>query len=366
MIISQNIPALRTHVNLARSDRRANESMQRLSIGMRINTAQDDPAGLAIANRFRREITGLSNASQNSLDGASLIQTVDGALNEVHAILERIRELTVRGANDTATDADRIAFQDEIEQLLDEIENIGRTTQFNGRKVFAGQFVQEAHNNTSQVIHGRVTVRTNTSKDDLLHMNIPRLSIFDNGNPLQDPALNGVISGHVIDRNGNRKGTPVTAVDETGAVMPTGDYRLTLAEAFHRDHGGGVWQFDNTRPILDATGAPVLDAYGNPTFESAESGVWLSRSLDILDQSIRQVSDMRSRMGAYQNRLEQTSVVLDVTGINMQSALSRVVDTDMALEMSQFHRQNVITQSAISVMGMANQRPQQMLSLLNF
>lgn len=357
MVISQNIPALRTHVNLSRSDRRANISMQRLSTGMRINTSKDDPAGLSIANRFRREITGLSNASQNSLDGASLIQTVDGALNEVHAILERVRQLVVQGANDTSNDSDRVAFQDEIEQLLNEIENIGRTTQFNGRNVFAGKFTQETHNSSSQVVHGRVVVRTNTRKDDLLHMNLPRLSIFDNGDPLHDPALNGSISGPAFDLYGNRKGTPI--LDSAG--QPTGKYRITLAQAFHRDHGGSVWQYDPQRPILDSvTGLPTGD------FETAESGVWLSRSLDILDQSIRQVSDMRSRMGAYQNRLEKTSSVLDTTGINMQSALSRVVDTDMALEMSNFHRQNVITQSAISVLSMANQRPQQMLSLLNF
>lgn len=376
MIIKQNIPSLRTHVSLTRSDRRGALSMQRLSMGTRINTAKDDPAGLSIANRFRREITGLANASQNSLDGASLIQTVDGALNEVHAILERIRQLTVQGANDTATDSDRVAFQDEIEQLLDEVENIGRTTQFNGRNVFAGRFTQEVHGYSPQVVHGRVTVRTNTRKDNLLHMNIPRLSIFDNGNPLHDSALHGNITGPVFDLHGNRKGTPV--VDSAG--QPTGGYRLTLAEAFHRDHGGSVWQFDPQRPIMennplfvDPVTTPAepqfiqsTDDNGNPLFHTAESGVWLSRSLNLLDQSIRQVSDMRSKMGAYQNRLEQTSVVLDVTGINMQSALSRIVDTDMALEMSELHRQNVITQGAISVMGMANQRPQQMLSLMNF
>ena len=356
MIISQNIPALRTHVNLNRSDRRGAQSMQRLSSGLRINTARDDAAGMSIANNFRREITGLSNASQNALDGASLIQTVDGALNEVHATLERIRQLTVQGANDTTTDADRVAFQDEIEQLLDEIENIGRTTQFNGRAVFAGRFTQEAQGGSSQVIHGRVTVRTNSRKDDLLHMNIPRLSIFDNGNPLHDPALGGTISGAVFDSEGNRKGMPM--FDSNGE--PTGEYRLTLAQAFHREHGGSVWQFNPNNPILDANGDPTGE-YGTD-----ESGVWLSRSLDIIDQAIRQTSDMRSRMGAYQNRLEQTSTVLDSTEINMHAALSRVVDTDMALEMAEFHRQNVITQAGLSVMGMANQRPNQMLSLLNF
>jgi len=343
MIISQNIPAMRTHVGMVRADRRSSNSMQRLSTGIRINTARDDAAGMSIANSFRREVQGLANASQNALDGASLIQTVDGALNEVHATLERIRQLAVQGASDTISDADRIAFQDEIEQLLDEIENIGRNTQFNGRAVFAGQFTQVAQNGSPEVIHGRITVRTNTRKDNLLHMDIPRLSIADNNNPLQDPALFGTVTGAVYDAEGNPKGTPV--FDNAG--NPTGAYRLTLAQAFHRDHGGSVWTHDDNG-----------DRAGN--------GEWLSRSLDILDQSIRQVSDMRSRMGAYQNRLEQTSEVLDNTGINMQAALSRVIDTDMALEMADFHRHNVVSQAAISVMGMANQRPQQMLALLNF
>lgn len=314
MIISNNIPSLRANTQLNRANRRANTSMERLSTGLRINNASDDPAGLSIANRLRREIKGLGAASQNSLDGVSLIQTADGALNEVHAILGRIRELAVNGATDSVTDNDRDAFQREINQLIDEVENIGRTTQFNGRPLFSGVFDQADFGASTSQIHGTINVRIGTGKDNLMAMEIPRLSIFNlgYGSGLMDDSV-------------------------------TPPVQFSLATALHSGHGGSV--------LTDG---------------QADSGEWLSQVIDLLDHSIGQVSGMRSQMGAYENRLMQTSSVIDGTNISMQTALSRMVDTDMALEMARLTQQNVISQAGISVLAMANQRPQQLLSLLNF
>lgn len=321
MILTNNIPAIRVNAQLGRTNRLANTSMARLSSGMRVNNASDDPAAMSIANRIRREINGLGAANQNALDGVSLIQTADGALNEVHAILGRIRELAVQGANDTMTNMDREMFQQEIDQLLDEIENIGQRTAFNGRSIFSGIF-EDANGNE----HGVVPVRIGTGKDNLMDLRIAGLSMHTLG------------AGSGVAYNGPPR------LDEDGNVIT--EIR-GLASALHSGHGGRVFYRDDN---------------GDPH----ESGRWLSTSLDLMDRATAEISEMRSSMGAYENRLEQTSSVIGVTSINMQSGLSRMVDTDMALEMARLTQQNVISQAAVSVLSMANQRPQQMLSLLNF
>lgn len=365
MQILSNVPALRVNTLVGRSNRVAETSMQRLSSGIRINTAGDDAAGLSIANRFRREINGLDRANQNALDGVSIVQTADGALNEVHAILQRIREITVQGATDSVTDDDRQAFQREIDQLLDEMENIGRNTQFNGRALFSGTFEQaEGHRGTGAITHGRIGVRINTRQDDILNMNFQRLSIFDLGTSsgIEDGRSNSNFWAPGFSHGSVAHPIPDQSFITGGA--PAAPYTLfpphfSLASALHSAHGGGVLTDNRER---DASGLPIGDQ--NPS--GYDSGLWMSRALDLLDGAINEISSMRSSLGAYENRLQQTSSTLVATGINMQQSLSRIIDTDMALEMSRLTQQNVISQAGISVLSMANQRPQQILQLLNF
>ena len=336
MIILNNMPSLRANTQMHRFGRDADRSMMRLSTGLRVNNAAEDPATTAIANRFRREISGLSVASQNSLDGISIVQTADGALNEVHAILERIRELTVYGATGTLLDEQRIFFQQEIDQLLEEIENIARNTQFNGRHIFAGTFenpVDQALDADPELTHGLTHVRVGTGRDNLLAMNIPRLSIF------YSPQHSGI-------GRGLGSSAPYPFFDGDGNPLlehPPGNPVHTLANLLHSGHGDGVFNM-----------------------EAEESGFWLSQSLIMIDSAIAEVSEMRGNMGAYQNRLTTTSAVLEEAGINMQQSLSRMVDTDMALEMTRLTQLNVKSQAGISIMAMSNQRPQQILSLLQF
>ena len=148
MIISTNMPALRVHNSLTRTSRRSNASMERLSTGLRINSASDDPSGLATANRMRRQISGISAVSQNALDATSVIQTADSALSEVHSMLQRMRELTVQASNGTMNLEDRAHIQAEINQLIEEIDSIGRTTTFNNKPLFAGSFVANVVGNS--------------------------------------------------------------------------------------------------------------------------------------------------------------------------------------------------------------------------
>ncbi|MCL1995746.1 MAG: flagellin [Defluviitaleaceae bacterium] len=383
MILLNNLPSLRANSHLHRTNNNANTAMQRLSTGLRVNNAADDPATTAIANRFRREIAGLGVSSQNSLDGVSLVQTADGALNEVHAILERIRQLSVYGATGTVTDGDRIAFEQEIDQLLDEVESIARNTQFNGRHIFAGTFQQQAgvigvdDVDMQGVSHGYVRVRVGTGKDNLLSMEIPRLSIF----------LLGQTAGYPFrDANGNPRQIVTTEIVRERATDAAGNYlyedefpygpiwiereeeRLwydedgeplfypgSLADFFHSRHGVSIFGPSGiTQPIATDRDNPYA------------AGRWLSQGLLLLDAAIDEVSEMRGRMGAYENRLTTTGSVLDGAGLNMTQALSRMVDTDMALEMTRLTQFNVIAQAGISVIAMSNQRPQQILNLLQF
>lgn len=282
MIINSNMPALKIHQQVTRANRSANTAMERLSTGLRINSSSDDPSGLAMSNRMRREISSIGIVSQNALDGASVLQTADSALNEVHSILQRIRELSVQAGNDTLSDNDKHQIQLEVQELLDEIDNIGQNTTFNNKPLFSGSFKQLDEDDNVVHEHGRFMVRIGQNKDNLMYMNIDRLS-------------------------------------------------------------------------TDALNLHDVDV-------SVENGA--SDALERISSAIDQVSVMRANIGAYENRLMHTSSVLESTGINMQAGLSRMIDTDMALEMSTLTQQNVISQAGISVMAQANQRPNQILQFL--
>jgi len=286
MIINANIPALRVHHSVSRVSRRSNASMERLSTGLRINSAADDPSGLAKANKMRREITGLGSVSQNALDATSIIQTGDSALEEVHSMLHRMRELTVQAATGTMSETDIEHIQAEIDQLNQEIESVGRNTTFNNRPIFRGTFEDD---NIDDHIHGRIMARVGTNKDNTLYMTFPRISTQDLGT------------------EGSRIGDISLLDDEDG----------------------------------------MLNAFA------------------ALDEAIHQISSARANLGAYENRLTYTSSVLNATSINMEAALSRMIDVDMALEMSLLTQHGVLSQAGLSILAQANQRPQQILQFLN-
>ncbi len=267
MKISQNIPALLTINSLNKADNAATKAMQRLSSGIKINSARDDAAGLAIANNLNRKVKGLEQANRNVMDGISLIQTAEGALNEVSAMLVRLKELGTQGDTGTYQDDSKGSVQEEMDQLIEEIKTIQKNADFNGKGLF---------NNNENII---VQVGNETGEN---------ISI-----PGTDINLNQVIN--------------------------------------------------------ELDGIKVGD-----------------RDLQTkIDSAITKNSAIRGKLGAYQNRLEHTSASLGVTGENTTAALSRILDTDMALEMANFTSKNVLSQSANAILAQANQRPQQVLQLLN-
>ena len=269
MIINHNIPALNTYNRLVGNNTAVQKNMEKLASGLRINRAGDDAAGLAISEKMRAQIRGLEMATKNAQDGISLIQTAEGALQETHAILQRMRELAVQAANDTNTDDDRQALQQEIDQLIEEIDRIANQTEFNTEKLLNGNF-------SDKIIH----IGANASQ-------------------------NITIS--------------ITDMSATGLSVDTIDI-------------------------------------------STQGGA--DTALDTLDTAIKTVSEERSKLGAYQNRLEHTINNLSTSAENLTAAESRIRDVDMAKEMMEFTKNNILAQAAQAMLAQANQLPQGVLQLL--
>lgn len=287
MRINTNIAALNSHRMLERSSMASARNLEKLSSGTKINRASDDAAGLAISEKMNAQIRGLKMASRNSLDGISLIQTAEGALNEVHAMLQRMRELAVQAANDTNQNVDRDAIADEIDQLIQEIDRIGNNTEFNGINLFNGN-----------------------------------LSITSTAVP-----FTGM---QVLIQNG-ANANQMVAIDL---------YKMNAEEL-----------------NLRTSAATVL--------VQVDSNSAANNAITTLEVAISKISEQRSKLGAYQNRLEKTIANLDNTAENLTGARSRILDTDMALEMSEFTKFNILQQAGTAMLSQANQQPQMMLKLLN-
>lgn len=294
MRINNNIMALNTHRQLSINNTNTQKSLEKLSSGYRINRAGDDAAGLAISEKMRAQIRGLNMASKNAQDGISLIQTAEGALTEVHSILQRMRELAVQSANDTMTDDDRKELQKELNQLVDEIDRIAEQTEFNTKTLLDGTF---------DTTGSGLKFHIGANKDQNVELTIESMKSDAIG----------------LDSNGD--GTVETALN-------------TL-------------QDDN----LSGTG-------GIQTQDGANNAI------EIIDGAIKMVSAERAKLGAYQNRLEHTIRNLDTSAENLQAAESRIRDVDMAKEMMEFTRQNILQQAATAMLAQANMAPQTVLKLL--
>ncbi|WP_407968857.1 flagellin Hag [Bacillus altitudinis] len=292
MRINHNIAALNTLNRLSANNGASQKNMEKLSSGLKINRAGDDAAGLAISEKMRGQIRGLEMASKNAQDGISLIQTAEGALTETHAILQRMRELTVQAGNTgTQQTEDLTAIKEEMDALIEEIDGISNRTEFNGKKLLTGDFKAGA-----------------TPATDL---------IFQIGaNATQQIKVN------IEEMSADALGTSATL---------------------------NVSSLDVTK---FATNAPDVAADG------------YDAQLKIVDDAINQVSSQRAKLGAVQNRLEHTINNLGASGENLTAAESRIRDVDMAKEMSEFTKNNILSQASQAMLAQANQQPQNVLQLL--
>ena len=296
MRINQNISAMNTQASMVRSDNAISKSLERLSSGLRINRAADDAAGLAISEKMRGQIRGLKQAARNAQDGISLIQTAEGALNETHAIVQRMRELAAQAANDTLTDADRQEIQKEINQLTQEVDRIAATTEFNTKKLLRG-----TTNASGNYVSGTLT-----------------------------------LTMHI----GANKGQTMTV---TIGNMDTGTLKIGLTSG-----GSGV--------------AAGTDAYKGLDV-STQSGA--NKAIETYDTALSTISSERAKLGAYQNRLEHTISNLDTARENLSASESRIRDVDMAEEMANFSRAQILMQASTAMMAQANAKPQAVLKLLS-
>ncbi len=279
MRINNNIQALNAYNNMSRNQFKTSKNLERLSSGMRINRAADDAAGLAISEKMRGQIRGLGMAERNTLDGISLLQTAEGALANVHEMLQRMRELAVQASNETYEDSDRLEIQEEIDQLLQSIDDVASNTQFNGKQLLNGSF---------GTVGSGLYLQIGANANQGVEMIISEMSSAQLG---------------------------------IGSGSPGGK--------------------------LDVT-----------------SRIAANQSITRAQEAIEAVSSQRSKMGAMQNRLEYTMNNLAVARENLTSAESRIRDSDMAQEMTEFTRNNIINQAATAMLAQANQLPQGVLQLL--
>ncbi|OKL36356.1 flagellin [Domibacillus mangrovi] len=388
MRINHNIQALNAYRNLNNTNNATSKSLEKLSSGLRINRAADDAAGLAISEKMRSQIRGLDMAERNSLDAISLIQTAEGALSSTHEILQRMRELSVQASNGTLEDDDRTAIQDEINALTFEIDRIADTTQFNQKVLFSGKkeaFAQGDftgnHPWTKALTSGDTFTLTfnEIPKDgDEIEVNgttytfvsgvaiPPQISIDSFTTP--DDAAAAIASGE-SDATSSGNVLTITATSNYNVVLTDADYDTiqSLALSFQIGANESEMLTMDLSP-MDAKKlgiATVFDSKGNATTGADVSTVEkAAEAITIFDNAIRLVSAERSKLGAIQNRLEHTITNLQTANENLTAAESRIRDLDMAKEMTQFTRNNILNQAGQAMLAQANQLPQGVLQLL--
>ena len=378
MRINYNASAVISNKALNNSDSALSRSLQRLSSGLKINEAQDNPAGLAIAHRMDAQVQGLRVGKSNSNDGISVIETADGALAEISSLMQRMSELTVQAATGTYTDDDREAIDREIQQLKEEVTRVSKDTEFNGQRILDGTFDLKGYmdNNASKVEYytGEVAVGK-------YNLNI-RSIISAAG--ITEGTATGVKPVNMQYQKAD--GTTV-AVDDLTASVDMDNNLITI----RKDYGGEYEiriSFDDTNPPgatemeITGIGAMKLQIGANegqelavqiPTISLKNMGLQntnvltqeaAEKAIESTKQGLNYINKILSKLGAYQNRLEHNTESLDVSDENLTAAYSRIMDVDMAEEMTAYTTNNVLVQAGVSMLSQANERPQAVLQLL--
>ena len=371
--INYNASAIVANNSLKMSDNRLTASLERLSSGYKINHAKDNAAGLAIARRMHAQIRGLEVAEQDAMDGVSVLEIADGALSEVHDMLQRMNELSVKSATGSITDEDRLNIQAEVAQLKDEIARIGETTEYNGRKLFDGTFDLKGYTDTTEI---KVNYFSDTV--DLGDYSFALTGLTFEADGTVKPGTTAVVTRTDVTPNVS---TPVTVTGDNEQLILKGekDYeiRLGLEDGWNAT-GNDIsikMELTSMGPMTLQIGAnegqtidmripevSLLNIGIKKTDVSTVDGA--NKAIDEIKSGIAYISQMRSRMGAYQNRLEHTQSSIAISEENITSAYSRIMDTDMAEEMTEYTNMQVVTQAATSMLAQANERPSQMLQLL--
>jgi flagellin len=358
--------AMNTHRQLGVSTNMGAKSMEKLSSGFRINKAGDDAAGLAISEKMRGQIRGLNQASRNSQDAISLIQTAEGALNETHAILQRVRELTVQASTDTNTGTDRGEIQKEVDQLTLEVTRIADTTEFNTKNLLGGGFgIQRDSGTLDTAVVGLANLTDinvsggKASTTYTITEQAGDIALADGNGNSQVLTKTGVNAGDTLNFSALGISIKTDSNYVTGGTAFNGLTIVTGAAAGATFQIGANAGQDLSLSIGDmtATGLSV-----NALDVSTQAGA--SASITTVNSALELVSAQRSNLGAVQNRLEHTIKNLDTSSENLQASESRIRDVDMAKEMMEFTKNNILQQAAQAMLAQANQAPQGVLQLL--
>jgi flagellin len=402
--INTNIASLTAQRNLASTQGSLATAMQRLSSGLRVNSAKDDAAGLAISERMNTQVRGLTVASRNANDGISLSQTAEGALGKVGDMLQRMRELAVQSGNATNSPSDRVALQAEVSQLSSEIDRIAKTTTFNGTKIldgsFAGavfqvganagdnisvgsladsraadlgtiQFAQTSVTNidsaatitgyTTAIADGDLSITVNGTVTNLGP--IPAAASGSERLGQVAAAINaktsdtGVIAFVTKSSNGNfnielRSDAPVTGVSPPTAAIPTFTYGATASQS---TIGFAAPTFVAASTAADTQGVDSVDI-------STQAGAWTA--LKKIDAAVDSVNSSRANLGALQSRFENAISTIAVQNENISASRGRIIDADFAVETANLSRAQILQQAGTAMVAQANQLPQSVLQLL--
>ncbi len=385
--INQNIAALNAHRNLVATDNALSKSLERLSSGFRINRAADDAAGLAISEKLRAQVRGLAQAIRNAQDGISMIQTAEGALNEVHAMLQRMRELALQAANDTLSSEDRAAINQEIQQLRAEIDNVSTRTTFNGKKLLDGSLVTSLA--AASELRDNVAISGGTESAFVTKVDVSAArpgttyTLSGSGTSLTLTRADGVaqtITVSAVSANGSQVldfsqlGVRIVVASSGGISATNLVTALTAAanDTITTAAGSGSANFQVGPAAGDAISVSFdrvdVDALGLTTalnnFNTTQSVANAQALVTALDAAVNTVSEKRGKFGAVQNRLEHTIASLGVAHENMAAAESRIRDVDMAQEMVAFTRAQILLQAGTAMLAQANAAPQVVLQLL--
>ena len=395
--INQNIAAMNAYRNLTVTDGQMSKSLEKLSSGFRINRAADDAAGLSISEGLRAQVGGTQVAIRNAQDGISVVQTAEGSLSEVHSILQRMRDLSVQAANAGSQDTTaRTAAQTEFDQLKAEIDRIGSTTSFGNTKLLDGSFGNQAGvvNGTGASALTVVAGTNDTFKISTEGVAAQSLTLaagaYTNdaagASSLQsalqtsidgNASLKGLVAATVyhdstinknvvsFTRNSTATGTSVTAAAGAANDVLAG-LGVTGATGTVTTGSGGVFQVGANNSSSDKINVSIskIDSTALTGLSTVDLVNNASSAIDTINTAITTVSTSRANLGAYQNRFEHTISNLSVTAENLSASESRIRDTDMAQEMVQFTRSQILTQAGTAMLAQANQAPQQVLQLL--
>ncbi|KAF1050601.1 MAG: A-type flagellin [Delftia tsuruhatensis] len=386
MTINTNVVSINAQRNLGLSGSSLATSMQRLSSGLRVNSAKDDAAGLAISERMSTQVRGLAVASRNANDGISLAQTAEGALGKVGDMLQRMRELAVQSSNATNSKSDREALQSELSQLRDEVDRVAKTTTFNGQKLLEGSFTggvfqvgANSGDNISVGSLGNVKVdslgNSSYSVGSISSSAVTQASVTSASVSL---TIQGATASAVatIEQDANATQTEVTGRTIEAINAKTADTGVT---AFLSEDGTTI-ELRATAAPTGTTGTTASVAVGTAAATSltaittaegkgidkvdisTQSGAW--EAMQRIDNAIDKVNTARGDLGALQTRFEKAVENIDIQNENISAARSRITDADFAKETANLSRTQILQQAGTAMVAQANQLPQQVLSLL--